>query len=140
MAYSSLTPMPDPPLESDNAATFDTKAYATVAAMGVLVTEINALDFVSDQSYTSAEAELSMELGTICLHTLTETTTFTDSLTDGQRLVVQLTGGNTYGVTWPTVTWISDLGNLEPGLTAADILVFWKVQTTLFGMYIGSFA
>ena len=55
MAYSSLTPMPDPPLESDNAATFDTKAYATVAAMGVLVTEIN--DLIDDLAASSVSTK-----------------------------------------------------------------------------------
>jgi len=47
--------------------------------------------------------------------------------------------GASYTVTWPTITWISSAGNAPPTLTAKDTLVFWKVSTTLYGAYVGSY-
>lgn len=71
--------------------------------------------------------------------TLAANTTFTDSLSSGESMVLMLEAGASYTVTWPTITWVTSSGNTAPTLTAKDTLVFWKVSTTLYGAYVGSY-
>jgi hypothetical protein len=87
---------------------------------------------------TSGSLALNPANGTIQTCALTGNPTFTDSLAAGQSLVLMLTNGASYTVTWPTITWVTAAGNAAPTLTAADTLVFWKVSTTLYGAYVGS--
>jgi hypothetical protein len=35
--------------------------------------------------------------------------------------------------------WVTSGGNVAPTLTAKDTLVFWKVSSTLYGAYTGSY-
>jgi hypothetical protein len=78
--------------------------------------------------------------GTIQTSALTGNPTFTDSVSAGQSLILMLTNGASYTVTFPTMTWVGSGGNVAPTLTAGDTIVFWKVSTTLYGAYAGSFA
>jgi len=77
--------------------------------------------------------------GTIQTKTLATNTTFAESLAAGQSLVLMLDAGASYTVTWPTITWVTSGGNVAPTLTANDTLVFWKVGSTLYGAYVGSY-
>lgn len=78
--------------------------------------------------------------GSIQTKTFSANTTLTDSLSSGQSLVLMLTGGSSYTITWPTMTWVSSAGNVEPTLTANDVVILWKVGTTLYGGHAGSYA
>lgn len=89
---------------------------------------------------TSGSIALDPANGSIQTSTLSGNPTFTDSLEAGQTIVLMLNGGASYTVTWPTITWASSAGNTAPTLTANDTLVFWKVSTTLYGAYVGSYA
>ena len=77
--------------------------------------------------------------GGIQTKTLAANTTFTDSLASGESIVLQLEAGASYTVTWPTMQWVTSGGNVAPTLTAKDTLVFWKVSSTLYGAYTGSY-
>jgi len=87
---------------------------------------------------TSGSIALNPANGTIQTTVLSGNPTFTDSLSAGQSLILRITNGSTYTVTWPTTTWVTWLGNIAPGLTSNDTLVFWKIATTLYGAWIGS--
>lgn len=89
---------------------------------------------------TSGSLALNPANGSIQTCALTGNPTFTDSLSAGQSIVLMLTNGASYTVTWPTVTWVTAAGNAAPTLTAADTLVFWKIDTTLYGAAVGSYA
>jgi hypothetical protein len=89
---------------------------------------------------TSGSIALDPANGSIQSSTLSGDPTFTDSLEAGQTLVLMLNGGASYTVTWPTTTWVTSAGNAAPTLTANDTLVFWKVGSTLYGAYVGSYA
>lgn len=89
---------------------------------------------------TSGSIALNPANGSIQTCALTGAPTFTDSLSAGQSIVLMLTNGASYSVTWPTITWVTSAGNAAPTLTAADTLVFWKVSTTLYGAVVGSYA
>jgi hypothetical protein len=77
--------------------------------------------------------------GGIQTKTVAANTTFTESLTSGESVVLMLEGGASYTITWPTLTWVTNAGNTAPTLTAKDTFVFWKVSSTLYGAYVGSY-
>lgn len=87
---------------------------------------------------TSGSIALNPANGSIQTCALTGNPTFTDSLSAGQSIILMLTNGSSYTVTYPTVTWVTAAGNTAPTLTAADTLAFWKVGSTLYAAYVGS--
>ena len=89
-------------------------------------------------TYASSIA-LTYDNGSIQTVTLTGNVTFTDSLADGESVVLMLNAGASYTVTFPTMTWVSSGGNAAPTLTANDTLVFWKIGSVLYGAYVGSY-
>jgi len=89
---------------------------------------------------TSGSLALNPANGSIQTCVLAGNPTFTDSLAAGQSIVLMLENGASYTVIFPTTTWVSSTGNDAPTLTADDVLVFWKISTTLYGAYVGSFA
>ena len=78
--------------------------------------------------------------GGIQTKTISANTTFTETLASGESVVLMLEGAASYTITWPTITWVTSSGNSAPTLTAKDTLVLWKVSTTLYGAYVGSYA
>jgi hypothetical protein len=78
--------------------------------------------------------------GTIQTKTLGANTTFTESLADGQSVVLML-NPVTYTVTWPTMTWINTSGSgSSPTLEASstNVVVIWQVGGTVYGNWAGS--
>ena len=137
-------------------------ATVTTAELNILdgvtstATELNLLDGVTalvtatstdtftnktirDTVYALTGTAFDATNGAIQTKTLAANTTFTDSLSSGDAIVLQLEAGASYTVTWPTMTWVTSGGNVAPTLTAKDTLVFWKVSTTLYGAYTGSY-
>jgi hypothetical protein len=78
--------------------------------------------------------------GTIQTKTLGANTTFTESLADGQSVVLML-NPVTYTVTWPTITWINTSGSgSAPTLEASstNVVILWQVGGTVYGNWAGS--
>ena len=94
---------------------------------------------IRDTVYALSGTAFDATNGAVQTKTLAANTTFTDSLSSGDAIVLQLEAGASYTVTWPTMTWVTSGGNVAPTLTAKDTLVFWKVSTTLYGAYTGSY-
>jgi len=94
---------------------------------------------VRDTVYALTGVAFDATNGAVQTKTLAANTTFTDSLTSGDAIVLQLEAGASYTVTWPTMTWVTSSGNTAPTLTAKDTLVFWKVSSVLYGAYTGSY-
>lgn len=76
--------------------------------------------------------------GTIQTRTITANTTFTEALQSGQSLVLNLTNASLYTITWPTIKWARSVGNVAPTFTTLDTVVLWKINTVLYGAYVGS--
>lgn len=95
---------------------------------------------VNEQVYTLIGSTISAGNGTIQTKTLTADTIFTESLTTGQSITLMLNEGNNWAVTWPTITWVSSLGNYAPTLTQKDLITLWKIDTVLYGHWGGSYA
>jgi hypothetical protein len=78
--------------------------------------------------------------GTIQTKTLGANTTFTESLADGQSVILMINTA-TYTVTWPTMTWINTSGSgAAPTLEASsmNVVVMWQVGGTVYGNWVGS--
>jgi hypothetical protein len=139
-----------------------TAVTSTAAELNILdgvtstATELNLLDGVTalvtatstdtftnktirDTIYALSGTAFDATNGAVQTKTLATNTTFTDSLSSGDAIVLQLEAGASYTVTWPTMTWVTSGGNVAPTLTAKDTLVFWKVSSTLYGAYTGSY-
>lgn len=80
---------------------------------------------------------LSPDTSNMLTYTMASNTTFTDSLADGDWLVLHLSGGDSFTATWPTITWV---GGAEPSLTASDAISIYKLGSTLYGVYMGTLA
>ena len=89
---------------------------------------------------TSGSIALSVAAGTVKTCAASAAITFTDSMAAGQSVVVMLTNGSTYTVAYPTMTWVGPTGNVAPTLNSANVLVFWKVGSTLYGAHVGKYA
>jgi len=120
---------------------YDLAAAALPKAGGTMTGEV-VLDEIKETVYTlgvSGTISLDPANGSIQTSVLTGAPTFTDSLESGQTVVLMLENGASYSVTWPTITWVTSNGNVAPTLTAKDTLVLWKIATTLYGAYVGSY-
>lgn len=80
--------------------------------------------------------------GDIQRKTLSGNITFTESLSEGDTVVLYLLNGSSYTVTFPSnVAWVSANGNVAPDLTANDIIVFNQASTSsVQAIYVGSYA
>lgn len=94
---------------------------------------------INEQVYALSGSSLNPDNGTIQSTTITGTTTFSDSFLSGQSLIIHIFDGNLYTVNWPTMTWVGSNGNQAPTLTNKSVVVFWKIGTTLYGSFVGSF-
>ena len=113
---------------------------ATTLDSTLSVTGQTTLAEIKEATSTLTGTDLDPDAGSVQIKTLSANTTFTESLEDGQSLVLHLINGASYTVTWPTITWVTSDGNTAPTLTANDVLVFWQLSTTLYGAYVGSAA
>jgi hypothetical protein len=118
--------------DADTAKTDVAQTYTAQQTFGELKETVYTLG-------TTGSVALDPANGSVQSSVLTGAITFTDSLEAGQSVVLHLEGGATYTVTWPTITWVTSGGNVAPTLTAKDTLVLWKISTTLYGAYVGSY-
>jgi len=128
---------------SNGSGNIDGSASQKVIPAGVVVgttdTQTLTNKTIRDTVYALSGTAFDATNGAVQTKTLATNTTFTDSLSSGDAIVLQLEAGASYTVTWPTMTWVTSGGNVAPTLTAKDTLVFWKVSTTLYGAYTGSY-
>ena len=128
---------------SNGSGNIDGSASQKVIPAGVVVgttdTQTLTNKTIRDTVYALSGTAFDATNGAVQTKTLAASTTFTDSLSSGDAIVLQLEAGASYTVTWPTMTWVTSGGNVAPTLTAKDTLVFWKVSSVLYGAYTGSY-
>jgi len=94
---------------------------------------------IAETVYTLTGTELDPANGTIQFKSLTAPVTFTETIAAGESIVFQVENGATHTIIWPPVTWVTSSGNAAPTPTEKDTFVFWKISTTLYGAYVGSY-
>ena len=90
---------------------------------------------ITEQVYNLTGTEINPSNGTIQYKTVSANTTFTETLTAGQSVILRLIDASSYTITFPTITWV---GATAPKLTANCAIVLWKEQSTLYGAYVGT--
>lgn len=89
------------------------------------------------QVYTLTGTVLDPTNGNLQIKVLAAPTVFTETLSNGDSIMLMLSNGNTYSVTWPPINWVTSLGNVEPARNAADAYVLWKANNQLYGAWVG---
>lgn len=111
--------------------------FPLAKATGQTLTTVT-LNGVTETAYNLTGTAISAANGTFQYKTISANTTFTDSLSAGQAVILRLASASSYTITWPTITWVKSGGSAAPTLTASDVVVLWKDTTTLYGAYVGS--
>lgn len=114
-----------------------TGAITTSGAL--TVTGETSLKETKETVYDLTGTAINPANGTIQYKAISSNTTFTEALESGQSVALRLEVTGTPTVTWPTITWVSSTGNTAPTLSAKNMLVFWKINTTLYGSWVGSY-
>jgi len=122
-----------------SAVTDETGSGALVFGTNAALTNPTVTSYV-ETVYALSGTAIDPANGTIQTKTLGSNTTFTESLADGQSVVLMV-NPSTYTVTWPTMTWISVAGTgTAPTLEASsmNIVTIWQVGGTVYGNWAGS--
>lgn len=122
-----------------NGGTIDGATIGGASAAAGTFTAL-AADYLNEGIYELTGTDIDASNGAIQYKTLAANTTFTESLSDGDSVILRLSGGATYTVTWPTMTWVTSTGNTAPTLGGSDVVVLWQESTTVYGAYVGSYA
>jgi len=122
-----------------SAVTDETGSGALVFGTNAALTNPTVTSYI-ETVYALSGTAIDPANGTIQTKTLGANTTFTESLADGQSVVLML-NPSTYTVTWPTMTWINVAGSgTAPTLEASstNVVVIWQVGGTVYGNWAGS--
>lgn len=93
-------------------------------------------DGYTEEVHTLTGTALNPANGSIQIITLSGNTTFTDSLSAGQSIILGIDDGSAATVTWPTITWTTTPASAPTLATSGYTWVtLWKVGTTLYGKY-----
>lgn len=122
-----------------NGGTIDGATIGGASAAAGTFTALSS-DYLNETVYELTGTDIDPANGAIQYKTLAANTTFTESLADGDSVILRLSGGATYTVTWPTMTWVTSTGNTAPTLGGSDVVVLWQESTTVYGAYVGSYA
>lgn len=117
--------------------TFPT-SLATLTGVQTLTNK--TLTGYTETVYTLSGTVIDPANGTVQTKTLSANTTFTESIGDGQSVILGITAG-AYSVTWPSVTWAKVGGSgVAPTLTSTGVnwVVLWQVGGTLRGSFLGT--
>ena len=93
---------------------------------------------IDEKVYNVTGSVLDPGNGTIQYVTLSGNTTYTESFSEGESMIIMIDDGTAYTVTWPTMTWVNNAG-VAPTLAATGytVVALWKVSTTLYGALVG---
>lgn len=107
-------------------------------AGGTLTGSVTFEDAINENVYTipdGTSSDLDPDNGMIQIWTLGANRTATESLTNGQSMMLMV-GILSYTLTWPTITWV---GGSAPTLSTSSytVIELWKASNTLYGARVG---
>ena len=110
------------------------------SATAVAIASTGTVSFnagIEEQVYELTGTEINPDNGTIQYKTLAANTTFTETLSDGEYVILMIDDGASYTVTWPTTTWV---GGSAPTLETSgyNVIALWKVGSILYGVTSGA--
>ena len=110
--------------------------YTTLTGAQTLTNK--TLTGYTETQYNLTGTGLVASNGTVQYKTLSGNTTFTESLADGQGVILMLNPA-TYTTTWFSTVWIGTAASAAPTLIASvyNCIVFFQMNGTLYGRYVG---
>jgi hypothetical protein len=118
----------------------DTLIYDANEDAWDFVKPVKFSDAIREEVYalSGTSVSLSPTNGVIQTHTLTGSTTYTDSFNAGESMTLLIDDGSAYTVTWPTITWVNNAG-VAPTLATSGytVVAIWKIGSTLYGALVG---
>jgi hypothetical protein len=92
----------------------------------------------TEEVYNLTGTAIDAANGSIQYKTLSGNTTFTETLADGQSVVLML-NPSTFAVTWPTITWIGNVASTAPTLVASvyNCITLFQIDGTVYGKFEG---
>lgn len=115
-------------------------AKGDVTLTGVQTLTNKTLTGYTETVYNLVGTGISVSNGSVQTKTLSANTTFTETLSDGQSVILGITAGS-YSVTWPSITWAKVGGSgTAPTLTSTGVnwIILWKVGGVLRGSFMGT--
>ena len=114
-------------------ATNVTAAGALMKTGGTLTGEVVVKE-TRDTQYSLTGTAINPANGNIQYKTLGANTAFSESLADGQTVILYINDGSGYTITWPTITWLTSDGSAPTLETSGyNVIVLQKVGGTLYG-------
>ena len=111
-----------------------------VTLEGVQTLTNKTLTGYTETVYDLTGTDIAVANGSIQTKTLSANTTFTESLADGQSVILGITTG-AFSVTWPSVTWAKVGGSgVAPTLTSSGVnwIILWQVGGVVRGSFMGT--
>ena len=126
--------------ETDTLQSVTDRGATTTADITVGSIDINGeiVEQTDNATGVSGSTALDPANGTIQRKTLSGTTTFTDSLANGESITLHLVAGSN-SVTFPTTEWPGGTAP-TPDTTNETVIQFWKINNTLYGALVGVFS
>ena len=91
---------------------------------------------INEEVFALVDLDLDPSNGTIQTKTLVAPITLTESLSDGDSVVLLTTGA--FAITWFTVKWPDGIAPVISGVD--DMFVFWQIDGAVYGVYLGTFS
>ena len=106
--------------QASKAVTTDATGNATLAGAVSVAGAVSFGAEVVEKVHTLSGTSVALDPanGTIQTHTLSGTTTYTDSFANGESMTLMINDGTANSASWPTMTWINNAG-LAPTLATS---------------------
>ena len=121
-------------------AAWNAKGAGDVTLAGVQTLTNKTLTGYTETVYNLVGTNIAVASGSIQTKTLAANTTFTESLAEGQLVILGITAG-AFSVTWPSVTWTKVGGSgVAPTLTSSGVnwIILWQVSGVVRGAFMGT--
>ena len=134
------TKVSDAPSDGKTYGRKDAAWAEAVTPAGTQTLTNKTLTGYTETVYNLTGTVIAVANGSIQTKTLSANTTFTESLADGQSVILGITAG-AFSITWPSVTWTKVGGSgVAPTLTSSGVnwIILWQVGGVVRGSFMGT--